>query len=136
MWPYLIYSIACMLLLPFIEWLRYKNEYGKKANLDKWGSIAIAAVVWLLQVWAMDMFQWAVVLFAICCICIRGVFYDPALNLFLGRYIDQESRTTNSKTDQWERRKKISFWWQRALYLLAAVAFGVAYELVKLMNKV
>lgn len=136
MWPYITWSLICMLILPLIEWFRWKKEYGKKVNLDKWFTKGVAFAAWLLFIWATGLFSWAVLVFAVCCACIRGVFYDPALNIFFGRYIDNVSETTNSKTDQWERKKKISFWWQRALYLLAAVAFGIAYELIKLMNEV
>jgi hypothetical protein len=125
-----------MLLLPGIEWFRWKQEYGKKVNLDKWFTLGVAFTAWLIMVWAMGLFSWPVLVFGVCCVCIRGVFYDPSLNIFFGRYIDNVSETTNSKTDQWERKKKISFWMQRVLYLLAAIVFAVAYELLKLMNEV
>lgn len=131
MWPYIIWSLACMLLLPLIEWLRYKNEYGKKKNLNKAFTSVITFAAWLIVCFALKLFAWPVIFFAISCGGIRGLFYDPALNLFFGRYIDHQSETTNSRIDHFERKKKISFWVQRLLYLGVAVVFAVLYELTK-----
>lgn len=131
MWPYIIFSLACTLILPLIEWLRHKAEYGKKPNLDKSLTFAIAVTVWLVQVWIMGLFAWAVLFFAFSCVGIRGVFYDPALNIFFGRHIDDESETTNSKTDGFEQKHKISFRVQRLLYLGVAIVGAVLYEWTK-----
>lgn len=130
-WPYITFILISSLLLPFIEWCRWKKEFGEKPNLDKRVTVAIAVLAWLLMCWAFRLFNWAVPFFALSCFGIRGTFYDPALNLFFGRYIDQESETTNSKTDHFERKSKISFIWQRVLYLGVAVVFALLYELTK-----
>lgn len=130
-WPYITFILIAALLLPFIEWCRYKNEYGKKPNLDKRVTTAIAVVCFLLLCWAFRLFQWPVIFFALSCLGIRGVFYDPALNLFFGRYIDEISTTTNSWIDHREQQMKISFWMQRFLYAGVAVVFGILYELIK-----
>lgn len=130
-WPYITFILISALLLPFIEWCRWKKEYGKKPNLDKRVTVAIAVIAWLLVCWAFKLFAWPVLLFGISCLCIRGALYDPVLNLFMKRAIDAESTTTNSKTDKIEQRNRLSFRVQRLLYFLAAVCFAIAYEIIK-----
>lgn len=135
MWPYIIFSLISVFILPLIEWVRYKIEYGKKPNLDKYLTVTIVVIVWIIQVWIMNLFTWRIIFFAFSCFGIRGTFYDPSLNKFLGRGITDESKTTNSKTDQFEQKKKISFLWQRVLYAGVAIVFGVLYELSKIIFK-
>lgn len=130
-WPYISFILVSALVLPFIEWCRWKKEFGEKDNLDKRVTVAIAVLFWLLVCWAFKLFHWQVFIFGISCLCIRGVFYDPALNLFMDRSIDKESDTTNSKTDHAERKLNINFIWQRILYAGAAISFAVLYELSK-----
>lgn len=120
-----------MLLLPFIEYKRWKKTYGEVVNLNKKVTVLIAVAMWLLMCLFLKLYDWPVLAFAVSCVGIRGFFYDPALNLFMGRYIDAESGTTNSKADQFEHRKKISFWVQRWFYLGVAIAAGILYELIK-----
>jgi hypothetical protein len=135
-WPYIIWSLVSILLLPAIERWRFNASYGKVVNLNKKITVAIAIAAWLIMCGFLGLYEWAVIFFALACFGIRGMFYDPSLNLFLGRYIDAESETTNSKTDKAERKLNIGFWWQRLIYLGIAVVFAVLYELTKLMNEV
>lgn len=130
-WPYITFILVSAILLPFIEWCRWRKEFGKKVNLNKRATAAIAFASFLLVCLFFGLFQWPVLFFALCCLGIRGVFYDPALNLFFDRYIDEISTTTNSWIDHREQQMKISFWMQRILYAGVAVVFGILYELIK-----
>ena len=126
---YFILSYAALtILLAIIEKYRIKANWGEILNIKhSWsGAGAIAAFILLLALFN----QWNLymICIGICCWGIRGIFYDPALNLLRGEYIDYESDSTTSKTDKAEKKRKISFWMQRLLYfLLAAAGYGLYY---------
>jgi hypothetical protein len=113
--------IACYfgltLLLAVIETLRIDAVKGKVANVKKVWSVTGAVVAFIVLVCIFHTWSLLIIPLGIACIGIRGVFYDPTLNLCLGRYIDAESIKTNSKVDGIERKRKINFWTQRAMYL-------------------
>lgn len=127
----IFYIIVSALVAPFIEKLRMKATHGKVVNIDHNISAGIGAALFLVDVIVCKLYFWPVILFVPCCIAVRGVFYDPSLNLMLGRYIDEESASTNNNTDRIEKKKKISFWAQRGYYFLAAVIFFFLYEWAK-----
>lgn len=110
-----------------IEWLRLKIQHGKVSNLNKRVSVAIGFGLWLLVVWMLGLWHVQVLLFGIACVGLRGVFYDPVLNLFRRKPIDHEAYTTNSLTDQLERDEDLSFWEQRIAYAIWTVLFSVLY---------
>ena len=62
-------------------------------------------------------------LFALVCVGIRGVFYDPSLNLFRGLSIDYTSKTTTSLTDKF----LTDFWTERVVYGVGLLLFIILY---------
>lgn len=122
---YSLWVLAVCTLLPWIESKRYEFEYGKKKNLNKGLTVLIAAVVWMPLGFAAQLS----LTFVAACLALRGLFWDPSLNIFLKRHIDEERTTpegkltTNSLFDRLERWLKIPFWWQRFIYLLLSAFF-------------
>ena len=116
------------ILLAFIENLRINAKKGEVLNIKHSWSGFGAIVAFIVTVAIFKQWNLYVLCLGISCIGMRGVFYDPALNLFLGRYIDAESETTDNKTDFFEKNRHISFWVQRLLYLvLTAAGFALYY---------
>lgn len=122
--------IVC-LLLPWIEKIRYEHEYGKKENLNKKVTVMYAALAWLFPFTGVIIdaqgWEWRMVFFILASAALRGFFWDPSLNLWLDRHIDDDPISTNSKTDWLERKWKLSFWKQRGLYLLLSALFILLY---------
>lgn len=123
---FIVTYAAFTVLLAFIESIRIKAVHGKVLNVKKVWSVAGAVAAFVLLVIIFKQWNLFIICIGLSCIGIRGVFYDPSLNIFLGRYLDQDGDTSNSKTDRAERKRKISFWMQRLLYLiLAAAGYGL-----------
>lgn len=117
----LIYT-GFTILLAFIEKLRIKAKWGEVLNIKHSISGAGAIVAFLITVAIFNQWNLYTICLGISCWGIRGVFYDPILNLFRGQYIDYESPTSDSKTDFFEHNRHLGFWVQRLLYLLLAAA--------------
>jgi hypothetical protein len=114
------------LILAFIESIRIKVVHGKVLNVKKVWSVAGAIAAFIITVAIFSQWDWYVLCLAFACIGVRGIFYDPALNLFRGEYIDYESQSTNSKADKAERRNGVNFWQQRLIYLgIALTGYGL-----------
>lgn len=114
------------ILLAFIESLRIDAVKGEVENINHSWSVAGGIAAFIVLVIIFRQWNMYVICLGISCLGVRGVFYDPALNLFLNRYIDQVSIKTTSGTDRLEQKNKLSFWVQRLLYLiLAAAGFGL-----------
>ncbi len=64
---------------------------------------------------------------------VRGVLYDPILNILRGRSINYISTTTNSIIDFIERvGLKWSFWTERLVYLFIAMLTGLLYTALQI----
>ena len=101
-----------------IDAIRIKNS--KKANINHAYSVVIGFAFFLIVGFLFNV-KWF--LFAFICIGIRGVFYDPALNLFRGLKLDYTSRTTTSLTDKF----LTDFWTERIVYTVGLVIFLILY---------
>lgn len=123
------------ILLAFIEKLRIKANWGKVVNINHWYSFAGAVAAFIVTVAIFHQWNLYILCLALACIGVRGVFYDPSLNLFLGRYIDAESESSNNKSDALERKRKISFWMQRLLYLILTIAGYLLFYVAHLIFK-
>lgn len=120
---YLVLTYAAFtILLAFIEKLRIKAKWGEVLNIKHSWSGAGAILAFIATVAIFNQWNLYVLCLGVSCIGVRGVIYDPVLNLFRGEYIDYESPTTNSKSDKAEKKRNINFWGQRLLYLILAVA--------------
>lgn len=139
-----LYLMIAVLLCWLIEAFRIKISYGKVVNLDKTITKVIAVVLFLIAIiidktWENGDSIVTGCLYIIPCALIyggcRGTLYDPLLNIFpLKRKWWQDSYTTNSKTDKEERRRKISTYQQRALYLGVWIFSIVLFEVSKLLK--
>jgi len=125
---FLFYALLTVVFAAGIEWIRWKSSYGKVANLNKTWTKVIAVALFAAAVLIIEMnVWWHIVIYGLGCIGVRGMVYDPALNLYFGRYIDDESETTNSKTDDRERKLGLSFWGQRSAYFAWTVLMGLIF---------
>lgn len=122
-----IYLTIAAILCAIIEWARWKISYGKYKNLNKSYTYAIAIGLFIACCFTIG-WSWQIIFLIPCFGGIRGTLYDPLLNIFMDRYIDEESYTTNSWIDQKEQQRKINFWLQRIIYLAVAVVFALLFE--------
>ena len=103
-----------------IDAIRIKKS--KKANINHAYSVAIGFAFFIIVGFLLNV-KW--ILFGLICIGIRGVFYDPALNLFRGLPIDYTSKTTTSLTDKF----LTDFWTERIVYGAGLLLFIILYYL-------
>jgi hypothetical protein len=133
----LCYCLAIVLACT-IEWVRWKILFGKVKNLDKKYSVLIGFGLFVFvavkfigfdaSFFLKSLAKWFV--YGIECIGIRIVLYDPVLNIFMGRYIDHISHTTNSLTDQKQADFNINFWQERVIGLVITLVFSFLYQLL------
>jgi hypothetical protein len=127
----LIYPIFAVVISALIEALRINLSKGRVDNINKlWtytiGFLMLGACLALSldyydEVWPQDVFCY-VVYFAF----VRGVIYDPLLNLLRGLSVDYKSKTTNSIIDR-KIGNRVNFWVLRIIYLLLAVISGIIW---------
>ena len=128
-----IYTIIANLIAVCIESIRIKSAFGKVANINKFVTYTIGYITFglTLAFTYADYYYytpnvWQILLFALFFISVRGVIYDPILNLLTGKKIDYVSTSTNSIIDQIERLGlKWSFYTQRIVYLIISIITGL-----------
>jgi len=117
----LTYPILSGIIAAFIEWVRIKLSFGRVSNVNKlWtytiGVIFFAASLSLSVNYYDDISPLYVLCYALHFASVRGVIYDPLLNLLRGLPIDYKSKTTNSVIDAMIGNK-MSFILYRSIYL-------------------
>lgn len=122
-----LYITIAVILSFLVETVRIKAEHGKVVNINHNWSVAIAVALFIPIPFILQLWHWQAVVLILSCIGCRGTLYDPGLNMCLGRYLDGESDTSNSKIDAKEKERKINFWMQRLLYLLLWVVSYFLY---------
>jgi hypothetical protein len=133
---FILYTILANILSSLIEAIRIKITYGKVENLNKVVSFLIGATLFgfclaLIYNNYYDTPSFIeIVIYSLFYASIRGLFYDPFLNLFRGKKIDYTSSTTNSIIDQIEKLDfDFTFWHERFFYLISSIITGLLYQL-------
>jgi hypothetical protein len=129
-----LYTIAATLLSVLIESIRIRISYGKVQNVNKVVSFIIGATLFsfcLVLIYT-DYYYTPnpieVGLYTLFYASVRGVLYDPLLNLWTGKKLDYVSTNTNSVVDWIERiGLKWGFWTERLVYLSLAITTGLIY---------
>ena len=114
----LLTYILFTVIAAHIDSIRIKKS--KKANINHFYSVVIGFAFFLITGFLFNV-KWG--LFALICVGIRGVFYDPILNLFRGLKIDYTSKTTTSLTDKF----LTDFWTERVVYGVGLILFIILY---------
>lgn len=133
-----LYTIAAVLLSILIESIRINASYGKVQNVNKVVSFTIGATLFgvcTALIYAADYYYTPnpieVGLYGLFYASVRGVFYDPLLNLWTDKELDYVSTETNSVIDWIERRGlKWGFWTERLIYLSLAILTGFLYATI------
>ncbi len=120
-------SVIGVILTVFIEWLRIKAVKGKVQNINKLITYTIGLCCFLICSVFDKLSGVEYLLYAFYFACVRGVIYDPLLNVLRGLRWDYKSATTNSKLDK--LLKPVPFLALRLVYLLLAIFF---YYLISL----
>lgn len=126
MWAARLIYLLLTILLAYTDNVRIKFTFGRVDNIDKKISWVLGIMFAILTY--LYCHDWVVViswdwLFFFEAIAIRGIFYDPALNLFRRKKIDYRSKTTNSKTDKKEWALFKSFWHEKITYGIIEIIF-------------
>lgn len=127
--PLIIYALVTVTILCIIEKIRIAKarKEGKK-NIGHWLSVGFAVVACFLCWWTKSVISWQFIPYAIGCVGIRLLLWDFALALWRRQNPFKNSLTSDSKTEQFENKYKIGFWWQRILGALGiAVAVLINY---------
>ena len=131
---FVLYTIAAILLSVLIESVRVRASYGKVQNVNKVVSFTIGAALFgvCLALIYTDYYYTPglieVALYSIFYASVRGVLYDPLLNLWTSKELDYISTKTNSVIDWIERiGLKWGFWTERLIYLLLTITTGLLY---------
>jgi hypothetical protein len=137
---HLLYPVFIELSV-FIEWVRWRQSFGRVVNLNKKVTLSIAAVLIVAAFFINHFLFWGlkwdlsllveIPAYILECAGFRGLLYDPSLNLAMGRNIEKESETTNSRTDQKEQERRIRFWQQRIIYGAIGVLALILFEITK-----
>jgi hypothetical protein len=119
-----------------IESIRIRISYGKVQNVNKVVSFTIGAVLFgvcLALIYTNYYYTpnpIEVGLYALFYSSVRGVLYDPLLNLWTGKELNYVSTNTNSVIDWIERiGLKWGFWTERLIYLLLTIITGLLYAI-------
>ena len=123
-----IYCIFAAIISALIEGLRIKLSKGKVDNINKlwtytigfcmFGVCLALSVGYYDEIWPLD-----VMCYAIYFASVRGVVYDPLLNVLRGLSVDYTSKTTNSIIDR-VVGNRVNFWVLRIIYLAFALISG------------
>jgi hypothetical protein len=127
----LIYPIFATIISAIIEAIRINLSKGKVYNINKlWtytigfcmlGACLALSVDYYDEIWPQDVFCY-IIYFAF----VRGVIYDPLLNMLRGLKIDYISKTTNSIIDK-AVGNRVNFWVLRIIYLVIALISGFVW---------
>jgi hypothetical protein len=127
----LIYPILAAIISALIEGLRINLSKGKVVNINKlwtytigfcmFGVCIALSVDYYDEIWPQDVFCY-VVYFAL----VRGVIYDPLLNVLRGLSVDYKSKTTNSIIDR-AVGNRVNFWILRIIYFAFALISGIIW---------
>lgn len=125
---YALYTI----LSAFVENIRIRLGWGKTKNVKHILSALVGLLGYgvLIYIFKMNTFL-DLSFFTANCLLIRGIFYDPSLNLFRGKEINYESLESDNKTDWVERYFKWGFWKQRRLYAYSFIITTIVYSILK-----
>lgn len=131
------YTILAVILSAFIESIRIRSSYGKVQNVNKVVTFTIGAALFgvCLALIYTDYYNTPevieVALYAIFYASVRGLLYDPLLNVWTGKQLTYVSTNTNSVIDWFERSGlKWGFWKERFVYLFVTIVTGITYEIV------
>jgi hypothetical protein len=115
---YALITVFLSAIDAFRIWWKNKRVKHPVGNNDiKHGvSITLAIVAGLIGWVVMHglTISWSFIPFVIGCFAIRGMLYDPALNLMRRESIDYVSGVSSSREEA--RLMHIPFWWRRAGY--------------------
>ena len=127
----LIYPIFAAIISALIEALRINLSKGAVENINKlwtytigfcmFGVCIALSVDYYDEIWPQDVFCY-VVYFAF----VRGVIYDPLLNVLRGLSVDYKSKTTNSIIDR-AVGNRVNFWLLRVIYFAFALISGIIW---------
>lgn len=124
----LIYCIFAAIISALIEALRIKLSKSEVVNISKLWTYTIGfcmfGICLALSIDYYDeIYPLEVACYAIYFASVRGVIYDPLLNVLRGLSVDYTSKSTNSIIDR-TIGSKINFWMLRGIYLLISFIFG------------
>jgi hypothetical protein len=119
----MIWYAPIVILLAAIDTWRMKRSWGRVKNINHWLSYLLAAVAIVALWFSIHGFhiKWSTIIFTACCMAIRGMLFDIALNLLVNHFIirrsiDYISDQSNALNES--RLTKIPFWWRRAGYTI------------------
>jgi hypothetical protein len=135
---FIVYTILAVILSSVIEAGRIKLAYGKTQNVNKVVSVTIGAALFgvcLALIYGGDYYYtpdfFEILIYSIFYVSVRGILYDPILNLLRGKEINYTSLTTNSLTDFIERVGfNWDFWNERLVYTLVGLCSGLLYHIL------
>ncbi len=137
---FVLYTVIAIIVSVLIEAVRIKASHGEVANINKVVTFTIGALLFGINLALIykDSYYNTPGVFEIAILgtfyaAVRGVLYDPILNIVRGKSISYTSTTTNSIIDFIERiGLKWSFWMERLVYLLIALLSGFIYTALQI----
>lgn len=124
MYESILYAILTIFVIVPIEYLRILLIKNIKPNVNHRVSFLIGFLFYVLIVIFFEIWGWETLTFAFVCASIRGLLYDPFLNIIKEKRIDYQSEKSDNKTDPIEvKYLGKSFWVHRLFYLILTVFF-------------
>lgn len=129
----LILPVCAAIICALIEYVRIFYSYGRLSNINKFWTINIAVVLFVVCLalsvdYYDDIMPGDVLCYLLYYIGWRGMMYDVTLNTLRGLKLDYVSNTTNSIIDRLFVTKD-TFWSIKFVYLLIVVIFGYLWQL-------
>jgi hypothetical protein len=137
---FVLYTVIAVIITTLIETARIFFAYGQVENINKIVTYTIGATLFginLACIYANSYYNtpgvFEILVLGVFYAAVRGVLYDPILNVARGKNINYTSITTNSVVDFIERvGLKWGFWTERLVYLLIAVLTGLMYTALQI----
>lgn len=133
---FIVYTIAAIIVSVLIETIRIRVSYGKVQNISKVVSFTIGAALFgvcLALIYTNYYYTPGLIevgLYGLFYACVRGILYDPLLNLGTNKKLNYVSINTNSVIDWIERiGLKWGFWTERLIYLFLTILIGLLYAI-------
>jgi uncharacterized membrane protein (DUF2068 family) len=136
----LLYPIISAIVCALIDSIRIRVSHGRLINIGKTITFIVGAILYGVSLaLSVDYYDeiglWHVLIFGIYYASIRGIIYDPVLNVLRGLNISYKSKTTNSQIDIIVG-SRISFWGLRFVYTLFSIPSGIlCYYLFYLLQQ-
>jgi hypothetical protein len=134
---FILYTTLAVVISTLIESVRINTSYGKTENINKVATFTIGAILFgvcLALIYTDYYYTPSVIevgIYGLFYASVRGVIYDPLLNVLTKKPLTYISTKTNSIIDWVERTGlKWGFWTERIIYITLSIISAFLFKTI------